>query len=75
MVGRYVRILEIYKEYKEQEKMKDYLKGYLEVKSILSEMEFYLSIDFEDIEENDVILELTKELKFVLFNFLYPLNL
>ena len=65
MVGRYVRILEIYKEYKEQEKIKEYLKGYLEVKSILSEMEFYLSIDFEDIEENDVMLELTKELKLV----------
>jgi hypothetical protein len=64
MVGRYVRILEIYKEYKEEDKMKQYLKAYLEVKSILSEMEFYLSIDFEDNEENDVIIELTKELKF-----------
>ena len=63
MVGRYVRILEIYKEYKEQDKTKEYLKGYLEVKTVLSEMEFYLSIDFDDIDENDVLLELTKELK------------
>ena len=67
MVGRYVRILEIYKEYKEEEKMKQYLKAYLEVKSVLSEMEFYLSIDFEDTEENDVVTELAKELKFFQF--------
>ena len=67
MVGRYVRILEIYKEYKEEEKMKQYLKAYLEVKSVLSEMEFYLSIDFEDTEENDVVTELAKKLKFFQF--------
>lgn len=68
MVGRYVRILEIYKEYKEEEKMKQYLKAYLEVKAVLSEMEFYLSIDFEDTEENDVVTELAKELKFFFFD-------
>ena len=67
MVGRYVRILEIYKEYKEEEKMKQYLKAYLEVKPVLSEMEFYLSIDFEDTEENDVVTELAKKLKFFQF--------
>lgn len=67
MVGRYVRILEIYKEYKEEEKMKQYLKAYLEVKAVLSEIEFYLSIDFEDTEENDVVTELAKELKFFKF--------
>ena len=50
--------------------MKQYLKAYLEVKTVLSEMEFYLSIDFEDIEENDVITELAKELKFSIFDFL-----
>lgn len=40
-----------------------YLKRYVEVKEVISEMEFYLSLDFEDIEENEIITELMKEIK------------
>lgn len=64
LIGRYVRILEVSKEYKKNEKLNDYIKRYLEVKEVLSEMEFYFSLDFEDIEENEVLTELIKELKF-----------
>lgn len=63
--------MEVSKEYKKTEKINDYIKRYLEVKEILSEMEFYLSLDFEDIEENEVLTELIKELKFSINSKIY----
>lgn len=71
MIGRYVRIIEIYKEHKEYNKLNEYLKGYLDTKTVLSEMEFYLSIEFDDIEDNEVIVELAKELKLIKIILLY----
>lgn len=40
-----------------------YYNELMDVKKVLSDMEFYLSLDFEDLEFNEVVVELVEELK------------
>lgn len=44
-------------------RFKLYHNELMDVKKVLSEMEFYLSLDFEDLEMDEVITELISELK------------
>ena len=41
-----------------------YYNELMDVKKVLSDMEFYLSLDFEDLEFNEVVVELVDEFKF-----------
>lgn len=65
MNSRYLRMIEFFQQTKKKENKLRAIKEFDHLKAVTSQMKFYLNLDFKKFEQNFVILEAKKGIKFI----------